>query len=374
MEWNAALREIREIEGFESFLRPPQYSELRQAAVGGPVIVINVALVQSDAIIVLPHSDPILVSLPMAKLEVIQTLVARMGLQPAALADEDMVRILRELWKILVQPIVERLQSPVVGLCPGSRIWWCPAGPASELPLHAAGPYAEGERNLSQIFISSYTPTLGALIRAREAQVPVARAGRPSLLIVSQPETPGEDPLRSAADERRFIQKHAHGTAMVMEGTSGTCNAVIDGLMTQSWLHLACHGHHDPLRPFLSHFSLHDGPLSLRAIIQHELPHADLAYLSACHSAKVNEGHPDEMLHLAAGMMFAGYKSVVGTMWALDDDTGSIMANEFYRMMLGSGRGPKTSDKAAVALVKSLERLPDWVPLTQRINFVHFGI
>jgi hypothetical protein len=37
----------------------------------------------------------------------------------------------------------------------------------SLLPLHVAGPYRGGQLNLSHLYISSYTPTLTALVRAR---------------------------------------------------------------------------------------------------------------------------------------------------------------------------------------------------------------
>ncbi|KAG2132296.1 uncharacterized protein EDB93DRAFT_909975 [Suillus bovinus] len=48
------------------------------------------------------------------------------------------------------------------------RIWWFPTAEFTLLPLHAAGPYMKQRDNLSQIYISSYTPTLATLIRARQ--------------------------------------------------------------------------------------------------------------------------------------------------------------------------------------------------------------
>lgn len=311
-------------------------------------------------------------SLPLARAETIRHLADRLGDRPATLGDDEMMKILQELWRIIVAPVVSQL-AHTVQLPAGSRIWWCPTGAASRLPLHAAGPYSHEEKNLPHVYVSSYTPTLGALIQARKPKITTSDAGIPSLLVVSQPATPGQNPLRSAAKESQSIRCHAP-SAVEMIGALGTCEAVVAGLKTHSWAHFACHGHHDSTNPFLSNFSLHDGPLSLRTIIQHELPHADLAYLSACHSAKGSAVSPDEALHLAAGMMFVGYRGVVGTMWALDDDIGCMVAEEYYRLMLGHKGGPKDSTKAAIVLAKAVERLPEWVPLSQRVNFVHFGI
>jgi CHAT domain-containing protein len=40
-----------------------------------------------------------------------------------------------------------------------------------------------------------------------------------------------------------------------------------------------------------------------------------LAFLSACETAKGDNGTPDEAMHLAGVMLFAGFRSVIGTMW-----------------------------------------------------------
>jgi CHAT domain-containing protein len=45
------------------------------------------------------------------------------------------------------------------------------------------------------------------------------------------------------------------------------------------------------------------------------IPNAKLAYLSACESAGMDESRPDEGLNLAGAMIFAGFKSVIATMW-----------------------------------------------------------
>lgn len=363
------VREIRDLEGFKSFLLPLQYSELQHAASGGPIVIINVGPRRSDAIIVRFDQEPLLVPLPEVDGDTLRSLVNRLGSQPAAASDAVAALVLTELWRTIVAPVVEQLLAG--GLKPGSRIWWCPTGAAAGVPLHAAGPYISGEKKLPNIFISSYTPTLSSLIRARKGAKPLSK--EPELLLVAQPATPGQDPLSNALKEAHSIRRFSPD-ARIMEGQEASRNAVLGILEEHHWLHLVCHGHSVPNNPFLSNFSLHDGPLSLRDVIEKNLPRAEFAYLSACHSAKTTEDAPDEVLHLTAGMMFSGYRSVVGTMWALDDSTGSIVAEEFYRLMLGHPTGPKNCSKAAIALAKAVEKLPAYTPLAQRINFVHFGI
>jgi CHAT domain-containing protein len=40
-----------------------------------------------------------------------------------------------------------------------------------------------------------------------------------------------------------------------------------------------------------------------------------LAFLSACETAKGDKTIPDEAMHLAATLLFAGFRGVVATMW-----------------------------------------------------------
>ena len=45
------------------------------------------------------------------------------------------------------------------------------------------------------------------------------------------------------------------------------------------------------------------------------MPNASLAFLSACETAMGAEDLPDEAMHLAASLLFAGFGGVVATMW-----------------------------------------------------------
>jgi CHAT domain-containing protein len=46
-----------------------------------------------------------------------------------------------------------------------------------------------------------------------------------------------------------------------------------------------------------------------------DLGDAFFAFLSACETAKGDHDYADEAVHLAASMLFAGFKSVIATMW-----------------------------------------------------------
>ncbi|KAG1764142.1 CHAT domain-containing protein [Suillus occidentalis] len=66
---------------------------------------------------------------------------------------------------------------------------------------------------------------------------------------------------------------------------------------------------------------MRDLPLSLLDITQMDLSQHEFAFLSACETAVGDIATPDEVIHLAAGLQFAGVKSVVGTLWKVNDST-----------------------------------------------------
>ena len=56
---------------------------------------------------------------------------------------------------------------------------------------------------------------------------------------------------------------------------------------------------------------------------------AEFAFLSACHPAELTEQTiTDEVLHPAAAMQFCGFRSVVGTMWAMADFDGRDLTKD----------------------------------------------
>jgi CHAT domain-containing protein len=142
-----------------------------------------------------------------------------------------------------------------------------------------------------------------------------------------------------------------------------------------NWLHLACHGSQRQDEPTKSGLILEDGHLTLEEIIKLDLPSAEFAFLSACQTTTGDEALSDEAVHIAGGMMLAGYQSVVGTMWSIRDDLAPEVADEFYRRIMG-GEDRPDNRKAAEALHYSVQKLrkKGGIPLTSWIPFVHLGV
>ncbi|KAG1846177.1 CHAT domain-containing protein [Suillus subalutaceus] len=77
----------------------------------------------------------------------------------------------------------------------------------------------------------------------------------------------------------------------------------------------------------------------------------NLHFFSACETAVGDHDTPDEVIHLAAGLQFAGVKSVIGTLWKVNDSTVQRLVEAFYKNLCGSGK--MNSKQAARALAQS---------------------
>ncbi|KAG0699085.1 CHAT domain-containing protein [Suillus ampliporus] len=111
--------------------------------------------------------------------------------------------------------------------------------------------------------------------------------------------------------------------------------------------------------------------------MENDTPQAEFAFLSACHTAVGDEETPDEVIHLAAGLQFSGFKSVIGTLWVVDDDVAKHVVEAFYTRMfkgLEEEGGMMDCTKAASALNHATYNVKNKVPLEQRIVFVHIGV
>ncbi|KIM72163.1 hypothetical protein PILCRDRAFT_829961, partial [Piloderma croceum F 1598] len=88
------------------------------------------------------------------------------------------------------------------------HIWWCLTGPLAFLPIHAAGIYnADGTvpHSLADVAISSYTPSLSALLNSSGRQV--SKKSSWELLVVSQENSPGVNPSRHLLSSTRVLIK-----------------------------------------------------------------------------------------------------------------------------------------------------------------------
>jgi CHAT domain-containing protein len=193
------------------------------------------------------------------------------------------------------------------------------------LPIHAAGVYS-GDRlqeGCSDYVISSYTPTLSALHRARTNLAPITRGKSLVFLAAGASKTlpslnmPFLDDVQAEITDVARLARATDQIQVIEYGCTSAAkmHEVVDALPRADIVHLACHGVQDLEDPLKSGFCLGDGKLSVSKLMDIKLDHPFLAYLSACETAKGDRKQPDQVIHLAAAMLFCGFPNVVATMW-----------------------------------------------------------
>lgn len=360
-EWDLVIQEIRRKEGFESFLAPPSLKELTEAAGSGAIVVINVSQFRSDAVII-RASGIESISLPdlssgsvrdhaMTFLANSQNIYAGSDFDRRTYAHQDVVRTLQWLWDVLAEPVFNTLDFyPGIG-----RVWWCPTGLLSLLPIHAAesGQRTNWERapealvlraalsvsrserpsSVLDCAVSSYTPSITSLIRSRRTvQTAHRQVTAKRMIAIAMPYTPGAPPLPGVLREAGLLRAKFQDVTL-LEGPDATRASVSAVLDQFEWFHFSCHAITDLDHPTESGLVLHDGLLTVRDITRQRLVSAELAVLLGCESSRGAIALPDEAIHLASAFQLAGIPHVVGSLWPIVDEVASEFCEVFYEHM-----------------------------------------
>ncbi|MCM3921033.1 CHAT domain-containing protein [Frankia sp. AiPs1] len=440
-EWDDLVEQARRLPGFADFLRTPRTSTLLPAAAGGPVVYVNVSRWRCDALIVTTDGVERVQLVRLNAADVVErvrrhlflrrefevtaaaaqrggTVADVVGLGPPVppdavgsavpsvgsaarrarrALDADLHGLTGWLWDVLAQPVLHRL-----GLLDGPpdrdnrpRLWWCPTGLLTLLPLHAAGHYDDpvgtgpgtsasaGDRagaglTVADRVVSSYTPTLRALLRATAAETdagpPSASASQPPadprMLIVSLPSAQGRPSLPYAESERDVLQRHFPGEQhTLLEGDAATRAAVETALPRHRWAHFSCHGDQQLGDPSSGGLVLHDRMLRI-ADIGASHTTREFAFLAACRTATGGVNLPDETISLAAALQHTGYRHVLASLWSVYDLVAARVSTLVYDELMASGVfEPHRSAAALDAAIAELRRaypynLSVWTPFT----------
>ena len=391
-EWDDILAQVRKLDGFEHFLAAIPYSELADAAAAGPVVIVNTSGHGCHALIVTSRSEvPSLVDLPDMSLNTAAEHASKMLTALANAADPNRPFLEREkdrhaildvldwLWDGVAEPVLATLghTSPPKPGSPWPRVWWCPTGPLSILPIHAAGHhprYGPDNRDIESVLhrvVSSYTPTLAALARARHAVPP----GRVRQLTIGMPTTPGQPTLPAVPAELEVLARYFppgpdHNQLAESQATRANVSAKI---ADHSWVHLACHARQEQTDPDRSGLALWDGTLTVTDLAALPTHGRDLAFLSACETATGSIRHLDEAIHLAAAMQFLGYRHVIATMWSIGDLSAPKIAESIYSALTaGNKPDPGPGAEALHHAIRALCQADPTNPLLWG-SYIHLG-
>jgi CHAT domain-containing protein len=232
-----------------------------------------------------------------------------------------------QLYDILVAPIESHIDVKRIGIVP--------YGVLNYLPFQAL---CDGEHFMIEKYAISYIPSLSVLkyIKSREFQGPI------TILAFGNPKL-GDSvfDLPAAEKEVTVIQTLFPSTTVLKRTNASEAN--VKNLADQyTNIHFASHGEYRPEAPLSSCLRLapgngEDGRLEASEVFDLNL-NADMVVTSACQTAigKIREG--DEIVGLNRAFIYAGARSVLGSLWNISDDATAEFMRLFYSNIQALGK------------------------------------
>jgi tetratricopeptide (TPR) repeat protein len=341
-------------------------------ATEGPVVLLNVSRYGSDAL-VLTTAGVNRVPLPSLTMNAVRTRVrdflgalevcitARSSSRSTRDAAEQVLTdVLGWLWRAGVRPVVENLgwHAPPPGVSL-PRLWLCPVGLLALLPVHAAGE-AGGKPGTALLdhAVVSLTSTLRELRHARRTRRMPLKNLR--VLVVSVPEHEDLPKLPGARLEADLLEKSFPGAVTRRDGSAAVKSTVLREVHNHVWAHYTCHAVTDLAEPVRSGLAVQGGPnerITVSDLVELRYDDLELAYLSACDTARTSPRVVDEAVHLLSAFQLCGYRSVVGSLWPVYDRHGVRVATEVYRALVPQFPAADDSAAALHGAVRLLRRV-----------------
>ncbi len=248
---------------------------------------------------------------------------------------------LRELYERLMAPFIRDIRTPHIIVVPHGLLHF--------LPFHA---FYDGEKYLIDEYEVSYAPS--ASIKK---------------YCLERGEIAGESPLLVGASDQNApligeeISRlnELFADARVLHDAQATRAAFIENSKASSFLHIATHVifRHD--NPMFSSFKLADGwftALDLFSIVCE----TNLVTLSGCQSGMNQVTGSDDLLGFTRGFLYAGARSLLLSLWNVNDESTTALMVNFYREWQ-KGAAKSTALRSAMLAVRADHPHPFyWAP------------
>lgn len=248
---------------------------------------------------------------------------------------------LEELHALLVAPLLPGLTARHVVIVPHGILHY--------VPFHAL---FDGRQYLMDRFTVSYAPS-AAVYRICQARPP---SPHQDSLVLAMSDGHAPHIASEAAEVCRVLPR-----ARLFTGEEARADRLRSAGASARVVHVATHGFFRRDNPMLSSVRLAGGDLTLADLYTLTLD-ADLVTLSGCGTGLSAVLGGDELVGLMRGLLHAGARSVLLTMWQVDDLSTAEFMGRFYRSLVG-GEGP--AQAAASAMRALRERFPHpyyWAP------------
>jgi len=347
--FNAAIELIRSYPSYRDFLRPAELNDILLATKPGQSLVYLLCAEDSGlALVVHKQGFPLQknqqlnikpIWLDKLSEETLQTLI--FGLEEDAVGwlaayanrhaypglwPQTLDRITKELWPLIMCPLVDYLKSVKVDCAV-----LVPTDLLSFLPLHIAWcdkkQTPTGRLYALDIIHFTYAPNARTLSACQQiAEKTMATA----LLAVNEPRPTQKNALPHSEQEvniaLKYFDKHR-----LLQHKKATRKAILSSLQKYNVLHFSCHGVADIKSPLDSGLLMaKDEILTLRDLFELDFGTARLAVLSACETGLPGGDLLDEAVSLPSGFLQAGVAGVAASLWAVDDSSTMMLMARFY--------------------------------------------
>ncbi len=214
------------------------------------------------------------------------------------------------------------------------------------IPFHALP--ISSNKSVLDSFVIEYAPSL-AIYGSLGTSTPLNPESQ--VLFVANPD--GSLPS-SEIEIRRAAKLFRNSISFV--GESAGHENVLKNLPNVDLAHFACHASFgdcdaSEIGLRLAESSQHSGFLSLRNIAGNiEVAQSSTIVLSACRSGRIKMDAGDEFIGLSSAFIVAGARTVIGTLWPVDDMSTALLMSNFYSSRVCGLSSPRALRRAQLWL------------------------
>jgi len=239
-------------------------------------------------------------------------------------------------YRLLSSRLYQRLIAPLKDQIRTQRVTIVPHGVLHYLPLSALG-------KDDNLLIDRYAIRILQSASVMQFLRKWTGSGKKDLLVLGNPTThQTEQELKFAEREAKDLAALQAQTTLLLK-SDATETALRKQGAAHKRVHFASHAYFNPAQPLHSGVQLsrdeeNDGFLTAGELYTLDLP-LDLVTLSACETGLGDISAGDDVIGLTRGFIYAGARTIVASLWKVDDETTRDLMVEFYRQL-------KKTDKA----------------------------
>lgn len=249
--------------------------------------------------------------------------------------------LLADLYGMLLAPLQDEIG--------GRNLLIVPAGPAHYVPFAAL-------RDRSGYVIENRTVSTAPSASVWQAMVRQPTRGSRKALLVAY----ADEAAPMVESEVNAISKLLP-SPVVLSGEAATFGNLERRAVDLDLLHIACHGKFRADNPLYSNLRIADGHITVRDISTKRLRGTGVV-LSACETG-FNKIYPgQEIVGLARGFISAGVRSLVLSLWTVNDDAASRLMVRFYSSLQRGHTFEASLRHAQMSFIEEGEHPYYWSP------------